>query len=284
MQNNLSSNSINGGNDLHTSGGPLRTGISGQLISFVTRYVPRPLMHRLSVGFGWCVAQFLRGHRFVDPIDGFGYSRLLPYGRVVKRSNALAPHSLSLERHRLIWLFLTRELAIEQGSRTILHMAPEKCFLQRLKRLKGCDYVTADLVSPWADVHCDIQALPFDDNRFDLILCNHVLEHIPDDRLAMRELYRVLAPGGCALLQVPIVWERENTLEDPAINTPQLRELHYGQRDHLRYYGRDYVDRLSQAGFDVELRNYAQELNPDERIQFALGEEDTLVIGKKPKI
>ena len=160
-------------------------------------------------------------------------------------------------------------------------MAPEWCFLRRLQNLPNIDYTTADLESPWASVHCDIQKLPFPDNSFDLILCNHVLEHIPDDRQAMRELFRVLRTNGTALLLVPQDLSLEQTLEDPSINTPELREKFYYQRDHLRLYGRDYASRLAEAGFNVETLDYFSRLSEHERFRYALRREDLLYIGRK---
>lgn len=254
----------------------------GGLVRLATRILPRPLLHRVGVMAGWCMAQCMRGNRYEDPIDGFGYRSLLPYGRVTKRANALAPHSLSLERHRMLWLYLTRELRIEQAQQLrVLHMAPEWALLRRLRRMKGLRYTTADLSSPWASVHCDIQELPFDDASFDLILCNHVLEHIPDDRQAMRELYRVLAPGGTALLLVPLDTTRSTTLEDPSINTPALREQFYWQRDHLRLYGLDYPARLTDAGFAVEVVDYAASLGPEACQRHAIRTDEPLYIGRK---
>lgn len=254
----------------------------GRIIQLATRFLPRPLLHRIAVAAGRAVALLYRGNRFEDPIDGCRYRKLLPYGRTNRRPNALAPRSLSLERHRLIWLYLTRELALEKKQLYVLHMAPEWCLRRRLQRLPNIRYTTADLKSPWADVHCDIQNLPFPADSFDLILCNHVLEHIPDDRRAMRELLRVMRPGGTALLLVPQNLNMEQTLEDPAINTPALREKFYYQRDHLRLYGRDYTDRLAQEGFAVETIDYFAQLPDNERIRYALRREDTLYLGRKP--
>lgn len=253
----------------------------GQLIQLATRHLPRPLLHRFAVAAGRGVSWLYSGNRFEDPIDGQRYRKLLPYGRITRRPNALAPRSLSLERHRLIWLYLTRELSIETTPRSVLHMAPEWCFLRPLQNLPNINYTTADLESPWASVHCDIQKLPFPDNSFDLILCNHVLEHIPNDRQAMRELFRVLRTNGTALLLVPQDLSLEQTLEDPNINTPELREKFYYQRDHLRLYGRDYACRLAEAGFNVETLDYFSRLSEHERFRYALRREDLLYIGRK---
>lgn len=251
------------------------------LLSFVTRFVPRPILHHFAHCGGHILSLFLRGNRFEDPIDGYRYRRLLAYGRLRPRPNALAPHALSLERHRLIWLYLTRELDIQHAALRVLHIAPEPCLQKRLRALPALRYVSADLESPWAEIHCDIQDLPFQEEAFDLILCNHVLEHIPDDRRAMRELRRVLAPGGRALLLVPMDTQRATTLEDPAINTDALREQYYWQRDHLRLYGRDYPDRLREQGFQVEELDYVAQLPPEWRERYALREEDKLFIATK---
>lgn len=251
------------------------------LIAWTTRYIPRPWLHRIARTVGWCISFFLRGKRYEDPIDGFHYRKLLSYGRIEKRENALAPHCLSLERHRLIWLYLLHELEISEQHYNVLHLAPESCLQRKLKALPRIHYVSADLESPWAEIHCDIQEMPFASNSFDLILCNHVLEHIPDDRRAMHELFRVLAPNGVALLLVPLDENRETTLEDPAINTDALREKYYGQRDHLRLYGRDYVQRLAEAGFKVSALDYASQLSQKERERYCIRLADKLYVARK---
>lgn len=253
----------------------------GSLIGWVSRNLPRHWLHYVSVLGGRIVAQFYRGRRHEDPIDGFLYRKLLPYGRLERRPSALAPASLSLERHRLLWLYLRDDLRIEETPYRVLHMAPEWCLRRRFLQLSNLQYTSADLNSPWADVHCDIQSLPFADEAFDLILCNHVLEHIPDDHLAMRELLRVLSPGGVALLLVPQDLKRAETFEDPRINTDALREEHYGQKDHLRLYGRDYPARLAAEGFRVEELDYVSRFTEGQRIYWGLRLSDTLFIGRK---
>lgn len=146
---------------------------------------------------------YWRGHRYTDPINGKSYRRFLPYGYEDMRSNVLSPGTLSLERHRLCWLYLKEHTELFSKNIKVLHFAPEQAFYPRFRRLKNIEYTTTDLNSPLADVHADICALPFDNNQYDMIICNHVLEHIPDDLRAMREIYRVLKPGGLAILQVP---------------------------------------------------------------------------------
>ena len=168
------------------------------------------------------------------------------------RRDAMCPRCFSLERHRLLWLFLTGEaggpdrLAIPQR---VLHMAPEPALRARLRGRKGWDYRTADRAAGRADEAFDLTAIPHPDDRFDLILCCHVLEHVEDDRAALRELHRVTAPGGSLLVQVPL--GEGPTQEDARIDTPELRRRFFGQADHLRLYGLDLAERMRRAGYEV---------------------------------
>lgn len=161
-------------------------------------------------------------------------------------------HCGSTERHRLAWLFLQKKTNLFDGHpKKVLHIAPEAAFVPRFEKLFGDDYITADLYEPRVKVKMDITDIQFDDNTFDFTLCSHVLEHVPNDRLAMREFYRTLKTGGFAILLVPI-WSTEPTFEDPSIVDPAARLAAFGQSDHVRNYGPDYIDRLREAGFSVE--------------------------------
>ena len=135
-----------------------------------------------------------------------------------------------------------------------------------LKSLPNIDYVSADLASALAMVKTDITEMSFEDHIFDVVICNHVLEHIPDDHQAMKELYRVLKPGGWAIIQSPVRPSMEKTFEVPEANTPEKRLKAYDQADHFRTYGRDYKDRLVQAGFTVRVDEYVKEL-PEETVK-----------------
>ncbi len=251
------------------------------LISIATRIIPRKYLHHISHFFLRIISLFYRGQRFEDPITGITYRRLLPYGRMASRANALAPDSMSLERHRLMWLYLQTQTDFFTASYRVLHIAPEYCFLKRFKSMKNLDYTTADLESPWADVKMDINAMPFADNAYDVVFCNHVLEHIPDDVHAMREIYRVMKPGGWAILQVPQRYEMEKTDEDITITDPKERERRFLQNDHFRLYGRDYADRLKTAGFDVEENMLVKTLSADLVKRYALPENEVLYIARK---
>ena len=243
--------------------------------------VPRPWLIQLSIWFRPLIKLYFKGNQFTDPIDGSSYRKFLPYGYQNLRQNALCPGTLSLERHRLLWLYLDRKTSFLTDSIRVLHVAPEQVFYKKFKSFSHWNYTTTDLHSPLADVKADICALPFEDNSYDLILCNHVLEHIPNDLKAMRELYRVLKPRGTAILQVPLEEDRENTFEDDSITDQQERTRIFGQYDHVRVYGHDYYNRLQKAGFKATPVNYIKEVTEGDIKRFALPTERIPVVTKK---
>ena len=185
------------------------------------------------------------------------------------RPGARCPGCGSVERHRILWLYLQRETDILTEPRSILHLAPEGVLAAVLQR-HNIDYVSGDLEPGRAMEVMDITALPRPDDTFDAVLCNHVLEHVPDDGAAMREIHRVLRPGGLAIMQHPIDTSRAETFEDPDIVAPDARMQAYGQEDHVRLYGRDFADRLVTAGFTITMRRYLDELDPSERTRYGL--------------
>ena len=157
-------------------------------------------------------------------------------------------------------------------------MAPEQCFLPLFKKLKNLDYTTADLYAPKVDVKADILNLPFAENSFDMVFCNHVLEHIENDAKAMSELYRVLKPGGMGIFQVPQDLGRGKTFEDFNITDPEERAKHFGQYDHVRVYGRDYFDRLRKAGFQVLEVDYSKKLSSEQIDKYRLVKGEILPV------
>jgi SAM-dependent methyltransferase len=252
------------------------------LIGFFSRYIPRHIQQLFAHWILILLSPFFRGNKFEDPIDGKTYRKLLPYGQLNKRDNALAPLSMSLERHRLIWLYLKEKTDYFEKPQRFLHVAPEYCFLRKFKKLKHLDYVTGDLISPWADVKMDVRDIPFGDNEFDVAMCNHVFEHVDEDHKAMTEFFRVLKPGGWAIFQVPIDNTREETYEDASITDPKEREKHYWQHDHVRLYGKDYGKRLAKAGFNVEENNFMSEIGNERAERYALPKGEILYICSKP--
>ena len=243
--------------------------------------VPRPWLIQLSIWFRPLIKLYFKGNQFTDPIDGSSYRKFLPYGYQNLRQNALCPGTLSLERHRLLWLYLDRKTSFLTDSIRVLHVAPEQVFYKKFKSFSHWNYTTTDLHSPLADVKADICALPFEDNSYDLILCNHVLEHIPNDLKAMKELYRVLKPRGTAILQVPLEEDRENTFEDDSITDQPERTRIFGQYDHVRVYGQDYYNRLQKAGFKATPVDYIKEVTEGDIKRFALPSERIPVVTKK---
>jgi SAM-dependent methyltransferase len=206
----------------------------------------------------------------------------MPYGRKPPRENALCPNCLSLERHRLLWLYLQEKSNLFTDKLDFLHIAPELCFIHRFEKLDNLNYTTADLESPLAKVKMDIHHMPFNDNIFDAVMCNHVLEHVENDIMAMKEIYRVLKPGGWAILQVPFMGKNlQTTFEDPSLSTPQEREKVYGQRDHLRIYGQDYPQRLSKAGFRVSEDKFVKNLSKEEIRKYVLPPDEIIYLCEK---
>lgn len=253
-----------------------------KLFKRVLNTVPRPVLIKLSYIAKPFLSLALKGNKFTDPIDGRSFSRFLPYGYAVQRENALSPSTLSLERHRLLWLYLKDQTDFFTKSYKVLHFAPEQAFYKRFRKLKNLDYTTTDLNSPLADVKADICNLPFSSSSYDYILCNHVLEHIPDDTQAMKELFRVLKPGGTAILQIPIDMNREQTFEDDSITDPKKRAEIFGQYDHVRIYGVDYFNKLREIGFQVEEVDYTQQLTREEIRKYSLPEGEIIPVCTKP--
>ena len=251
------------------------------LISIATRIIPRHYLQHVSHFFLRIFSLFLRGNKFEDPINGKTYRKLLPYGRLKPRENAIAPDSLSLERHRLMWLFLKNKTNFFTDNLKFLHIAPEYCFIKIFKGMKNLDYLTADLISPWADVKMDVHDIPFEENTFDIVICNHVLEHVDDADKVMKEFYRVMKSGGWGIFQVPIDYNNSVTIEDRSVTDPRERERLYWQSDHLRLFGRDYGDKLTAAGFKVTESNFINEIDPKLVERYALDKNEIVYYCQK---
>ena len=247
---------------------------------WLLNFFPRPWLIRLSLWFRPIIKWFYKGNRYVDPIDGSSYRKFLPYGYQKLRPNALCPGTLSLERHRLLWLYLERETNFLKQPLKVLHLAPEQVLYKKFKSYVHWHYITADLHSPLAEIKADICALPFKDGSFDLIFCNHVLEHIPDHIKAMEELYRVLKKGGTLIAQVPIDEKRETTFEDNSIIDEKERTKVFGQYDHVRIYGRDYYSFLNKVGFKSQAIAFASSLSEEELNRFGL-QKDSIPLARK---
>lgn len=232
-----------------------------------------PPQHRAAIRAALFAARapLYRGDRFECPICDGHFRKLLPFGEITR--NVQCPRCGSVERHRALWLWLQQRPDFFTRPRRLLHVAPEVALERPVRALRNIDYVSVD-IGRAAMIRADITDLPFADESFDAIICICVLEHVPDDAKAMRELHRVMKPGGFGIVQVPIHVDLAETYEDWTITTPEGRRAAFEQDDHVRLYGRDYRDRLTTAGFDVTVDDFPRtrpvemverySLNPDE--------------------
>jgi SAM-dependent methyltransferase len=196
----------------------------------------------------------------------------------------ITPTNGAKARHRLIWLYIERETTLLRGNESLLHVAPERCLFDRFIAVPRLHYVPGDRMGKGYGKQAgvrelDLLAIDFPAATFDHVLCNHVLEHIEADTLAMREIFRVLKPGGSAIVTIPM---RDGpTIEDPSATTPAQRKRLFGQWDHVRLYGDDISERLAACGFEVHLERYAREFSEAERARLGL-DETVIVIARKP--
>ncbi|MEZ7876935.1 MAG: methyltransferase domain-containing protein [Polaribacter sp.] len=251
-----------------------------KIFKSILNTIPRPWLIKASYIVRPVISWYLRGNKFTDPIDGRSFRKFLPYGYGKQRENALSPSTLSLERHRLMWLFLKDNTTFFTATKKlkVLHIAPEQCFLDIFRKQQNLNYITSDLESPIADVKADICDLPFKENEFDVVFCNHVLEHISNDTKAMQELYRVLKPGGFGIFQIPQDLSKAITFEDNTITDRKERAKLFGQYDHVRVYGRDYFDKLRSIGFKVDEVDYTKKITLDKIEKYCLMKNEILPV------
>lgn len=254
-----------------------------KLYKFLLNTLPRPLLIRLSYPFKLVAPLLYKGDKVECPVCERSFSKFLSYGsEVAHRENVLCPYDLTLERHRLMWLYLKDHSNFFKDELKVLHIAPEQCFHKKFQEHKNLDYLTGDLESPIADMHFDLHDIPLEDNRFDIVFCNHVMEHVNDAIRCMSELNRVMKPGGWGIMQVPQDFSRETTYEDPSIVTPEDREKHYWQKDHVRLFGQDYPEWLRKAGFDVKEFKKEEHYTAEQIDRYRLSKEEILYIVSKP--
>ena len=254
-----------------------------KIYKYLLNTLPRPILIRLSYIFKIFAPLLYRGNKVECPVCEKKFSKFLSYGsNVAHRENVLCPYDLTLERHRLMWLYLKNESNFfTAGNLDVLHIAPEQCFYGKFKVQENLNYLTGDLVSPLADIHFDLHQIPLEDNRFDVVFCNHVMEHVDDPIQCMKELFRVMKPGGWAIMQVPQDMSRETTYEDPSIIDPAEREKHFWQKDHVRLFGRDYPHWVQKAGFAVDIYDPKKHFNDEVISRYRLIKEELLYIARK---
>lgn len=244
---------------------------------------------------------YYSGKKFTCPLCNHSFRKMLPGGfdlNIIQekeiigaglRSNNICPYCQSTDRDRLIYLYLKDKTTLFKSKVKVLHVSPEPALYNVLNNLNNIVYVVGTKYSegiyyPKRITSIDLLNLAFNNHEFDYVICNHVLEHIIDDGRAMREIFRVLVPGGKAILQVPYSKKIGATYEDDSITSESDREKHFGQFDHVRIYGEDYKDRLEAAGFEVEVFNPEVGDNYDKsKNLFAINVREDLFVGHKNK-
>ncbi len=252
------------------------------LIKWMLNHISRERLQNIATTFAPVTAWWYRGNALEDPIDNRTYKKFLPYGYGSERSNALSPGTLSLERHRALYLYLKEKTDLFTRPVKMLHIAPERSLGNLFKNQPNIDYISADLLSPWAMVHFDAHAIPYPDNTFDVVIANHILEHVQDDIRVMAEMYRVMKPGGFGVFQVPLFENIPVTDQDPFMRDEAEQNRRFGQKDHVRKYGIDYLERLKSVGFNVH--NYhLDELFPDMNfVRYGVNPYESIPVCKKP--
>lgn len=250
---------------------------------YLLNTLPRPLLIRLSYVFRVFAPLVYKGNKVDCPVCEKSFNKFLSYGsKVAHRENVLCPYDLTLERHRLMWVYLKDTSNFFQEEKLkVMHIAPEQCFYSKFKKQTNLEYTTGDLLSPLADIHFDLHKIPLEDNLYDVIFCNHVLEHVADDHKCMTELNRIMKSGGWGIFQVPIDTSRAETYEDASITSPEEREKHFWQYDHLRLYGMDYPAKLEAAGFEVEVYDYHKYLPKEQYEKYRFHADELLYIVRK---
>jgi len=254
-----------------------------KIYKFLLNKLPRPLLIRLSYIFKFFAPLVYKGNNVECPVCEKSFRKFLSYGSdVAHRDNVLCPYDLTLERHRVMWLYLkNKSNFFTKKDLKVMHIAPEQCFHSLFKKQKNLDYTTGDLVSPIADLHFDLHDIPLEDNTYEVIFCNHVMEHVKDDLQCMKELYRILKPGGWGIMQVPIDANRTETYEDWSITSEAEREKHFWQYDHVRLYGLNYPKRLEEAGFKVDIIDFSKELPTEIFERYRIPKSELLYVVRK---
>ena len=247
-----------------------------KIVRILLKKFPRSFLQIISKPIFVIITLLSRGDKVFCPICEIKLKKFFPYGRKT-RENALCPNCLSLERHRLLFLYLKNKTDLFKKKIHLLHIAPEQCFINIFSDYNNIKYTSGDLYSPLAKIKMDIHEMPFQNETFDVILCNHVLEHVDDDKKAMREIKRVMKKGGFSILQVPFYHPIPNkTLEDLSITSPSEREKVYGQADHLRKYGKDYDKRIISQGMKVNKSKFIDSFTIKEKEFYGLQENEII--------
>lgn len=255
----------------------------------IKRIIPKSIKSYYHKFKKWQYNREIKGDNVYCPICGSRFKYFANYG-YIERDNAECHRCGSLERHRLLFLYLDKKLNFFNSKRKIklLHFAPENFFFKMFSQIDYIEYIPCDLYpenynykSRSKVIKVDITCIPFDENQFDFIICNQVLEHIPNDILAMQELFRVMKLDGSGIIQVPIDYNREKTYENFKIKSPEDKLIEFGHPDHVRWYGKDYPDKLKKVGFKVKVDNYIKSFSNKELLKFGLNPNELIYFCEK---
>jgi predicted SAM-dependent methyltransferase len=226
----------------------------------------------------------LIGFRHFCPCCGWKIQTFTHGGTSLRpRKEGYCPRCNSKPRHRWLWLYLKNHTEIFSKPMRVLHLSPAHSVSKSFRKLTHLNYISGDLhYRPSIQLKMDLEKSPFAANQFDAIICIHVLEHVVDDWPAMRSLFRMLKPGGWAIIAVPIRMDSE-TYEDPTITSPEDRKQHFGERDHMRFYGYDLIDRLHQVGFTIKT-HYAKDLDQNIITKCGLKDNEVMFHCTKPQL
>ena len=243
--------------------------------------LPQILLDKFEIYFRHFFALFFRGNNAYCPICEMNFKKFIPLNYQAVDTNYLCPRCGSAQRQRLLWLYLSARCLILSDHPVLLHLSPRSCLVHKLRSIRNLTYVTSDYEKKTMDRQFDLRNIQEQNDTYDIIVCYHIMEHIQEDIKAMREIYRILKPGGVALFQVPF-WDKD-TFENPEIRTSEDRRVAFGQGDHVRIYGYDdFTLRLSKSGFTVTPVRYAGQLGPQICRKYVLNEDEIIFACHKP--
>jgi SAM-dependent methyltransferase len=242
--------------------------------------LPKKYLLKFEQKLRYLFALCYKGKAVYCPICETDFKKFIPLHPKKEKTNYLCPNCGSAQRQRLLFLYLSAKCLILTDPIAFLHFSPRPCLVHKLKQFPGLTYITSDPVDKTMDRNFDLTAIDDLNESYDLIVCYHILEHISDDRKAMREIHRILKSSGMALFQVPY-WHKQ-TYEDPRLKSPDKRLEAFGQKDHVRIYGyQDFIKRLTTTGFQVTPVAYAKQLGKQICTKYGLDEEEVIFVCRK---
>ena len=222
-----------------------------------------------------------RGDKYFCPCCEQSFKTFLPMtAGASNRDNVVCPGCGVVERHRLLWLYLESQTTLLTNPHQLLYLAPTDVLQEKLKQYKNISYLSADLESPLSMQHFDIMDIPITNNSFSFIICSHILAHVKNHKKALKELYRILQPGGILIL-LDDYESRPKTLEYEEVKTPEERKIAYGQSDRWRLFGKDFLSEITSLGFKLTKSDFASSFTKEETIKYRIDKMEKIYSCKK---